>query len=365
MNINNSISTKVNFNLIRYANCWEDADILLKGLSLKAGSKILSIGSGGDNSFALLTTNPQMVVAIDINKTQLSLIELKKAAIKNLTYEETLKFLGFLPSSNRTEVFNKIKSEMSLSASSYWEANTNIIEKGIIYSGKFEKYFILFSSKILRWIHSGKKIESIFTKKTKEEQEIYYNQIWNSWKWKLLFKIFFSKYIMGKYGRDPKFLKEVNVPVAKTIYNKAAKHLQSIEAQQNFILHFCLKGNFGENLPFYMRKENFDFVKANVKKLILMEGLAQHAIDVHGKFNAMNLSNIFEYMDTDTFETTSKELLKGLEDKAKVCYWNLMVSRKISKTFPEEIEYQQKISKDLTDKDKGFFYSEFIVENKK
>ncbi len=48
---------KVDFNIIRYANCWEDADILLEGLSPAEGSKILSIGSAGDNSFSTINSS--------------------------------------------------------------------------------------------------------------------------------------------------------------------------------------------------------------------------------------------------------------------------------------------------------------------
>lgn len=39
---------------------------------------MLSVCSGGDNSFSLLTNEPSLVVAVDINKTQLYLAELKK-----------------------------------------------------------------------------------------------------------------------------------------------------------------------------------------------------------------------------------------------------------------------------------------------
>ena len=83
--------------MIRYANCWEDADILLKGMDPKAGDRILSIGSGGDNSLALLSRNPECVVAVDISEPQLHLIALKKAAVKHLDYEAFLGFLGFKP----------------------------------------------------------------------------------------------------------------------------------------------------------------------------------------------------------------------------------------------------------------------------
>lgn len=116
------LTKKVDFNIIRYANCWEDADILLQGLSPAAGTKILSIGSAGDNSFALLATHPAIVVAVDINRIQLHLIELKKAAIQALDYAEVLQFLGFEPSSQRLKMFNSFKAGLSTEARAYWEA---------------------------------------------------------------------------------------------------------------------------------------------------------------------------------------------------------------------------------------------------
>lgn len=90
-----NLDKKVDFSIIRYANCWEDPKVLLQGLAPKRSSKILSIASAGDNSFSLLVTNPELVVAVDVNLTQLYLVELKKAAIRSLDYEDILVFLGF------------------------------------------------------------------------------------------------------------------------------------------------------------------------------------------------------------------------------------------------------------------------------
>ena len=38
---------RVRFDLIRYANCWEDADILCEALAPAPGRRLLSIASGG------------------------------------------------------------------------------------------------------------------------------------------------------------------------------------------------------------------------------------------------------------------------------------------------------------------------------
>src|SRR3972149_6091362 len=89
-----SIEGRASFDIVRYANCWEDADILLRALNVKEGGVYLSIASAGDNSLSLLTKNPSKVIAIDINPVQLGCMELRKIAFLDLSYEELLGFLG-------------------------------------------------------------------------------------------------------------------------------------------------------------------------------------------------------------------------------------------------------------------------------
>ena len=361
--MSSDLTKRVNFELLRYANCWEDVDILLKGLDPNKGSKILSIGSAGDNSFSLLTTQPEVVVAVDVNKIQLHLIELKKICIKKLSREETLRFLGFLPSDKREASFEGIKNELSTPARIHWESNIEVIRAGIIHQGKFEKYFRLFSQKILPWIHSPKTVEALLIHKTEAEQADFYNTKWNTWRWKLLFRIFFSRYLMGKLGRDPEFLKEVKGSVSDFIYSKAAQHLKSISAQSNYILRYNLTGSFGDLLPHYLLEENYDLIKSNIDKLVLHEGFAQSAIAEFGPFHCMNLSDIFEYMNDALFKSTAETLVKGVIQGGKIAYWNLMVPRKISRILPEKVQYMT-ISSELSAVDKGFFYKEFIVDQR-
>jgi S-adenosylmethionine-diacylglycerol 3-amino-3-carboxypropyl transferase len=306
-----NLSERVNFDLLRYANCWEDADVLLAGLNAREGSRMLSIGSAGDNSFSLLLTNPEWVVAIDINRIQLHLIELKKVCIENLTHEETLCFLGFRPCDLRLQYFHQVKDALSPAAKTYWESRLAQIEAGIIHAGKFEKYLRLFSKKILPLIHSSKTVEALLSEKTAEKQEHFYQKQWNTWRWRLLFRIFFSRMLMGKLGRDPEFLKHVKGSVSNFVYQKAAAHLKSVFTQKNPILRYCLIGDFGRILPHYLEKENFEIIKSNIHKLRLMEGYAEDAISEYGRFDYMNLSNIFEYMDETQFHATAEALVSG------------------------------------------------------
>jgi S-adenosylmethionine-diacylglycerol 3-amino-3-carboxypropyl transferase len=109
------MSKNVDFSFIRYANGWEDTQLLIDNLNPQSGDKILSIAASGDNSLALLTQNPEIVVAFDINETQLFLTELKQMAIKVLEYPDVLELIGITHSTNRIKHFYSLKTIFILS----------------------------------------------------------------------------------------------------------------------------------------------------------------------------------------------------------------------------------------------------------
>src|SRR3989344_6468630 len=107
--------------MLRYAQCWEDADVLLDGLDVQAGDVCLSIASGGDNTLALLTASPRKIIAIDMNPAQLACLELRAAAYRDLGYAEMLELLGSRPSRQRLALYQVCRSSLSPPARSYWD----------------------------------------------------------------------------------------------------------------------------------------------------------------------------------------------------------------------------------------------------
>lgn len=353
---------EVRHDYIRYANCWEDADVLLSGLEIQGGDRVLSIGSAGDNSFSMLAHDAELVVAVDINKVQLNLIELKKAAFQALGHNEFLEFLGFEESSRRIDLYAKVKQYLSEEQIEFWDSRLEELEIGIIFQGKFEKYFKLFRKKVLPLVHSKRMREKLLEEKSGTEQANFYTQKWNNWRWKLLFKLFFSKFIMGRFGRDPKFLEEVKVPVAKFILGQAQRHMSSTFCQQNYFLHFIVKGNFGSILPHYARKENFELIKSRIDRLQIHEGLAEDAFKKYEGFNKFNLSNIFEYMDPELFDSVGRNFIQNGMPNSRYAYWNLMVPRKLSELKNSGMKSQN--ASELIKVDKGFFYHKIQIDLK-
>ena len=64
--IKSEIENYAEFDIIRYAQVWEDAEILIEALDIKEEDNILSIASAGENALSILIKNPKKVYAIDV-----------------------------------------------------------------------------------------------------------------------------------------------------------------------------------------------------------------------------------------------------------------------------------------------------------
>jgi len=359
------MSTKfknTNHSYLRYANCWEDADVLLEGLNIQQTDSIISVASAGDNTFSILSKSPQQVVAVDINTVQLFLTELKKACFLTLRHSEFLEFLGFNTSTNRLALFQKVQPQLSMQALHYWETNFEHIEHGVIHQGKFENYFKLFRTKVIPLIHNTKNIDQLLALKSSGEQLQFYNSKWNTWRWRLLFSFFFSKTMMAKFGRDKSLFNEVEVNVKDFVFKQTENELTTLKCHSNYFLHYILKGHFGTQLPHYARLENFEAIKANCHKLEFRIGLIENVLTETDRFDKFNLSNIFEYISNTEFKALTKTLENHAHPKAILVNWSLMVKRNIIEV---NSNFTQLNALHLKQIDNGFFYRDLKINQLK
>lgn len=357
------IENRARFDIIRYASCWEDADLLIKALNIKEGGTYLSIASAGDNSLSLLTKRPSLVLAIDINPVQLACVEIRKIAFQKLSYEELLVFLGVNQGNDRNRLYKRLTADLSLGTKSFWDQHPDFINKGIIHSGKFENYFALFRNRILPFIHSRREVERLLSIHDIGERELFYNNTWNTLRWKMLFKVFFSRAMMGKFGRDPEFFKYVETDVASRIFKRAEYALTVLPADANPYLEYILTGNFKNSLPFYLKRENFDLIRSNIDRLVIFQGNLNEALQRNQqiRFDGFNLSDIFEYMSYDQYEEEVRCILKHSNPKARLVYWNMLADRKQVNGLETKMRFLDQEASELFKQDKAFFYKSLII----
>ena len=360
------IQQRARFDLIRYANCWEDAEILCAALQPAPGKRYLSIASAGDNSFSLIA-HGATVVACDLSPAQLACVELRRAAFRRLNHSELLEFLGVTQSQDRLAVFNHLESSLPESSREYWNRHLQSIESGFIHAGKFEAYFRKFRQRVLPLVHSKKKVNQLLEPKTRADRVAFYNHRWNTFRWRILFRVFFSRFVMGRLGRDPEFFRYVEGSVSERILARTQHALTELGTHDNPFLNYILTGNYGNALPHYLKPENFESVREGLDRLILFEGPIQEAAGHHHEdgFDGYNLSDIFEYMDEELCLSIYKQLLDAGRPGARFAYWNMLVPRSCPTELADQIMSHTEQARILLLEDKAWFYSAFVIEEKR
>ncbi|MCA9838790.1 MAG: DUF3419 family protein [Trueperaceae bacterium] len=364
--MSSEIVARASFELIRYAQCWEDADILLEALNIEPGDVCLSIASAGENSLSMLAQNPGKVIALDLSKAQLACLELRVAAYRELSYPELLELIGSRPSTLRAQLYTRCRPLLSPEVKAFWDAKGSELERGIGSLGKFENYFKLFRERILPLIHNQKTIGALLEPKAWQERQSFYDRSWNNWRWQGLFRLFFSRFVMGRMGRDPEFFKYVEGSVAERILGRAKHALTELEPAENPYLQWILLGRHDHALPHALRQENFEAIRANLERLewhamSLEDFLATYG----GKIQRFNLSDIFEYMSESNTEKLLKTILDSASPGARLAYWNMLVPRSRPESLKERLVPLTELAQKLHWQDKAFFYSRFIVEEVK
>ena len=360
------IAKYVDFGHIRYAQLWEDADVLLPALGQSKGETLVSICAAGDNALAMLLLDPARVIAVDLSPAQLACLRLRMSCFKHLNHDEFIELTGSRPSSRRGELLDKAARNMDEPDQLFWAARKDVVIKyGIGGIGKFEKYFRIFHSYVLPLTQSRKSIQSVLSAKSRDERLNFLNNSWNHRRWRFMLKMFFSNKVMGKLGRDPAFFAHVDGDLSDHVASRLNHAMVDLDPSQNPYLQWVLTGTHNQALPLTWRAESFDIIKGRLDRLDLRLGSLEAFVSSGETAAGYNLSDIFEYMSAPVFEEVYESILDASKPGTRLVYWNMMVPRRVPSSLTHRVNTMTDLEGIGKSADKAFFYSDFIVEEVK
>jgi S-adenosylmethionine-diacylglycerol 3-amino-3-carboxypropyl transferase len=358
------------FRDILYAQCWEDPEMDRIAFGTKSGDTVFSITSGGCNALAFLLDDPAKVICLDMNRFQNYLLSLKISAFKTLSYDETLEFFGVRPSRRRWELYERLKPVLTKEEQLYWSNKKTDLNRGIIHCGKYERYMHLLKN-VFKILIGRNIINDLFNASCIEEQRILYQKRWDNFKWKLFCRIFLSR-AFASLLFDKAFYKYIEPSFSFERYYQAAVRsaVTELPARDNYFLAYILSGNyFTDNLPIYLKKENYEIIRDRVDRIkMVTSGCQQYLSSLPGDtISKFNFTNIFEWMSIEEFTLILLETLRIAKDGAVITYRNHLVTRNRPEVFSDRIIPDMKLSLELRKKDRSFIYKAYVVEriNKK
>ena len=359
------IQSRAGFTAIRYAQCWEDSKLLTAALA-PSGKQCVSIGSAGDNSFALLAAGAASVTAVEMNPAQIACIELRKAAYLTLDHSKFLELLGSRPSTRRQEHFQACRNLLPPEIQTFWDAKQHEIDMGIASAGKFERYFEKFRKRVLPLAHPRSRVLSLLEKRNSDDRSSFYNDHWNNRRWNWIFKLFFSRKVMGALGRDPEFFKYVEGSVAERILSRTRHALVHLDPSENPYLHWILTGTHGAALPEALEEKNYEPIRKALAadRLNIVNAPLEDLLERSDApaYDAFNLSDIFEYMSEENTAALLEKIHTASNPGARLAYWNMLAPRSRPDSMSHLLKPLSAEADELSQQDRAFFYSRFVIE---
>jgi len=352
-------------NKVYYSEVMEDWNIIQHALQLNKGDNVLSIASAGDNIFHALLYDINTVKAVDINKYQINVSQLKQACIANLNYTDFLVLLG-LENGDRKNIIDSFNFDW-VNKLDYDYKNT-IIKNGIINIGELSKFLKEMQKNLDFLIGKSSLVKFFFSKNLKEKQDL-----WEKYFQTNEVNSFFSDFLSDKNIVDsfiPKhaFGNMADNPFYIYYLKRLKERLVDYEASKNYFLYRMLLGTTPKEqktlLP-YMQKKHYEQLKNNISKINWETGsivdIVQNSNDM---FDKVNLSNVPDWLDEKDYTELWFNLTQKVTSGGRVFARSFLNERSIPKYLENEWE-SKNINEYASSHDKVGYFSRYNLWIKK
>ncbi len=340
---------------------WEDPQSDHAALKIKSGDAVQAITSGGCNVLGFLLFDPAIIYSVDINPAQSYVMELKIAAIRSMEFEEFIAFAGLADHPHRLGLYERARPLLSKEAAEFWDGKDKLLSEGFIMQGKYER-FIKLAGKFIKLLQGKKRVMGLFDEKTQQEQEEYFDKVWNTKRFHYMFKILFNKRMLAKKGlvADYFHFDDGSKSFAESFYNRSRKAFRNIPIKDNYFLALYLLGKYRNNneVPTYLKKENYAVMKSRLDRIKIITSEAQSWLDAmpEGSIDCFALSNICELMSEKDTLRLFEGVYRAARPGASVIFRNLMIPRDVPELLKGKIVKEDALSKQLYDSDRSFVY---------
>ena len=344
-----------------FTHNWEDPASDHAALKIQRDDAVMCITSGGCNAIGFLLFDPAVIYCVDINPTQSYLMELKLGAIRKLSFDDFIMLMGLRQCYDRLSIYRQLKNELSPEALNFWNGQQDLLKQGLLMNGKYER-FIRLAGKFITVLQGKKRIKGLLQEKSQQEQEQYFDTVWNTQRFRYLFKILFNKRVLARRGLSADYFHfdDGSKSFAESFYNRSKKAFRNLPVSNNYFLSLYLTGKYreGSSIPDYLKKENYETLKSRVDrmKIITMDAQSWLQSIQAASINCFALSNICELMSEQETERLFKEVIRTARPHARIIFRNLMIPREVPQSLQSVIQKNESLSKYIFDNDRSFVY---------
>lgn len=315
-----------------FAQVREDPLLEIEALDAKRDDTVVVVSSGGCTALSILASGAGQVVAVDLGKTQNSLVELKAAAVSALSADEALAFLGGAPAdaASRWSTYCRLRDRLTPTARAYWDPRARDIKSGVLSSGVIERFLDAVVQVVCKAIHPRSRIRRLLACQNLKEQRDLYEREWNNRRWRLLFTVLLNRAVFRR-TYDPAFFANVENPSFSRHFYRLAEHaLTNVPVASNYFLHHMLTGTYPRDIdggvPPYLSARGKPELGDLDQRLQLVDGSYLDYLKTcpNDSINGFSLSNICEWLEPPQIDELMGEIVRTAAPGGRLAFRNFV-----------------------------------------
>jgi S-adenosylmethionine-diacylglycerol 3-amino-3-carboxypropyl transferase len=351
-----------------FAQVREDPALELEAIAPEHNDNLVVVGSGGCTALSLLAAGAGHVSAVDMNRTQGHLIELKVAALSTLTRWETLAFLGACDclSGERFDMYAELRPQLSFRARVYWDSHLTAISDGVLGSGVTERFIRLVVRALRLVVRPRSGVERMLACESIDAQRGLFAREWNTIRWRAFFHILLNRVVFRR-TYDPTFFNHLEEPSFAQHFRRCAEHaLTGLPVHGNYFLHHMITGHYdvdGDGVPPYLTEPGSEAIGGSRERLTLVDGTVTEYLrtladdSVYG----FSLSNICEWLAPNDVDALFAEIARTAMPNAVVCFRNFVGWTEVPGRFRRLVVEDRALGDRLTPRDRSVVQRRFAV----
>ena len=309
---------------ILFSSCNEDSGSELRAFGDLSGKHVLCITAGGGRVLNLLSARPERICAVDLNPVQNYLLELKAAGMRALDHGAYLRFLGVRECTARLATYRTLRNQLSAGARAFFESHPQLIEAGVLFQGRLERYFHRLS-KVLQWT------QPLGARRLFECENIQQQRAWvhrlNSPVFRAMCETACRRSVLQMFSGDPGFYRYVppEISLHRVIYAGVIEHFMHHLARKNPLMQLVFFGRFIDEtaLPPYLNASSYDQIREALGRvqLEIRSARMDEVLPQAGPaaFDAFSLSDISSYLDAAAHDQLFADTLAAARPGARLC----------------------------------------------
>jgi S-adenosylmethionine-diacylglycerol 3-amino-3-carboxypropyl transferase len=315
-----------------FAQVREDPLLEIEALAPGSDDTVIVIGSGGCTALSLVAAGAGRVVAVDINRTQNHLLELKAVAGAALSPGLAVAFLGGAPveGTARLATYARFRRHLSPAARAYWDARPRALRRGVIGAGVSEQFVGLVCRGVRAFVHSPARCSELLASPTLATQREFYRRVWNTRRWRGLFAMLLNRWVFIR-AYEPAFFRHVQSPSFARHFHRTVEHgLTEVPVASNYFLHQMLTGFYPagveHGLPPYLGAAGSPAMARGSARLEIIDGAITDYLrgQPDASIDGFALSNICEWLTPEQIDALFGEIVRTATPGARLCFRNFV-----------------------------------------